>query len=305
MEPSARTLYQTAIDALDFPDYLQVWPGHGAGSACGKALGAVPETTIGYERRFSPAFAAAKAGEDEFVRFILEGQPEPPVYFARMKELNREGVPLLGPVPAPERLAAPELTSVAAMADAVILDMRDERTAFFEGHVPGSVYSPLNKSFHTFVGSYVDPAANLYLIVDEDTVDEAVRNLVRIGYDNIAGTFAPEAVAEYGAAGGTLDSFEVIDFGGLGERLGDDALAVLDVRKATEYAEGHVPDAINVAHTRLLPRVDELPRDRTLLVHCQSGNRASAAVSFLKREGFDVVMVDDDFEAFEGAASMV
>ena len=93
MEPSARRLYSSVQRFLELPDYLQVWPGHGAGSACGKALGAVPETTVGYERRFSPAIEAAKRGEDAFVDFILEGQPEPPIYFARMKRDNKLGAP--------------------------------------------------------------------------------------------------------------------------------------------------------------------------------------------------------------------
>ncbi|MGH7539581.1 MAG: MBL fold metallo-hydrolase, partial [Gemmatimonadota bacterium] len=84
-EPSARRLWASIQRFLELPEYLQVWPGHGAGSACGKALGAVPETTVGYEKRFSPAIDRARRGEEPFVRFILEGQPEPPLYFARMK----------------------------------------------------------------------------------------------------------------------------------------------------------------------------------------------------------------------------
>jgi hydroxyacylglutathione hydrolase len=95
IEPSARRLYQSARRFLTLPDYLQVWPGHGAGSACGKALGAVPFTTVGYERRVSPALAATASGERAFTDFIVAGQPEPPDYFARMKQLNRVGPPVL------------------------------------------------------------------------------------------------------------------------------------------------------------------------------------------------------------------
>ena len=101
-DPSARTLYASVLRFLQLPDHLQVWPGHGAGSVCGKAPGAVPQSTVGYERRHSPALA--HRSEEEFVDFILEGQPEPPLYFARMKELNREGPPVLGPFPTPQRI---------------------------------------------------------------------------------------------------------------------------------------------------------------------------------------------------------
>ena len=152
MEPSARTLYASTVEFLDLPDYLRVWPAHGAGSACGKALGAVPETTVGYERRFSPAIAAVQQGEDAFVEFILEGQPEPPPYFARMKALNRDGPPLLGGVPSPEALRAEQLVDLAGQGDVVVLDTRTDRAAYFAGHVARSIYAPLNKSFHTVCG---------------------------------------------------------------------------------------------------------------------------------------------------------
>jgi hydroxyacylglutathione hydrolase len=304
MEPSARTLYASAQDFLELPDYLQVWPAHGAGSACGKALGAVPETTVGYERRFSPALAAAQQSEDEFVRFILEGQPEPPVYFARMKALNRDGVPLLGGVPAPEKLAVEHLGDLAGRDDVVVVDTRAERDAFYAGHLPGSIHSPLNKSFHTFVGSYFDSEIPVYLIADEDQLDDVVRNLIRIGIDDIKGYFTPDALERYEAAGGELGRTEAIDFEEMERRRSLGGVHVLDVRRGSEYAqEGHVPGALNIAHTRLLPRLDEVPGDGTLLVHCQSGNRASAAASFLARNGFDVVAVDDDFTNWAGAGS--
>ena len=108
MEPAARRLFQTVRKLHDVPDFVQVWPGHGAGSACGKALGAVPMSTIGYEMRFNPAIRAATS-EDEFVDFILSWQPEPPLYFATMKKLNKVGPPVLGGVPQPKRMKATEL----------------------------------------------------------------------------------------------------------------------------------------------------------------------------------------------------
>src|SRR5438093_13676915 len=100
MERSARALFHSLRRLRDHPEYLQLWPGHGAGSACGKALGAVPQTTLGYEKRFNPALLAAE-NEERFLGYVLEGQPEPPLYFARMKRLNRSGPPLLGRLPGP------------------------------------------------------------------------------------------------------------------------------------------------------------------------------------------------------------
>ena len=295
MEPSARRLYASARGVFELPDYLRIWPGHGAGSACGKALGAVPDTTAGYEKRFSPALAAVRSGEDAFVAYILDGQPEPPLYFGRMKEQNRRGPPVLGPLPRPRRLSGVELLDHGRAKGAVVVDTRADRLGYYEGHIPGSIYAPLNKSFPTVTGCYVDPAARIALVCREAEVEDAVRDLVRIGLDRVTGWTPPEALAELEAADGKLASIEVIDFDEVGRRVPDPGVQVLDVRRATEFAEARIDGAANIAHTRLAGRLGELPRDRQLLVHCLSGARASAAVSLLEREGFEVAAVNDIF----------
>ena len=302
MEPSARTLYQTTVDFMDQPDWLQVWPAHGAGSACGKALGAVPESTWGYEKRFSPAVQAAKEGEQAFVDFILEGQPEPPLYFANMKRLNKIGVPLIGEVPEPPKMAAERLVELAGRTDVVVLDTRGKED-FLADHIPGSLWAPLDKTFHTVVGSYFDPEMPVYLIAEEDQVDELVRNLIRIGIDNVKGWFALDVFDAYTELGGTLASTEAIDFDELQARMANPGNAVLDVRKAVEFRdEGNIEGAQNIAHTRLWDRLDEVSRDKKLLVHCAAGGRAVRAASLLEREGFETVVVDADFKEWQEEA---
>ena len=191
MEPSARRLYGSAVGVFELPDYLRIWPGHGAGSACGKALGAVPDTTVGYEKRFSPALAAVRNGEDAFVSYILDGQPEPPLYFGRMKVENRRGPSLLGPLPRLRRLTGSELLSSAAVPGSVVLDTRADRVGYYEAHIPGSIYAPLNKSFPTIAGCYIDPESRIALVCEEAQVEEAVRDLVRIGLDRVVGWTPP------------------------------------------------------------------------------------------------------------------
>jgi len=294
MEPSARELYRSAMAFLDLPDYLQVWPGHGAGSACGKALGAVPESTVGYERRFSPAIAAVGAGEEDFIDFILMGQPEPPPYFARMKRLNRDGPPILGAVPEPGRLPVEDVAERAAGDDATVLDLRIERPAFMGGHLPGSIYAPLNKSFPTIVGSYADPDRPICLIVDEDRVHEAVLAMIRIGYDRIEGYATPEDLGAWAAEGGAMVITEIIDMPEMERRRETGEIRILDVRGAAEFAAAHVPDAINIAHTRLALRVAEVPADRPLAIHCESGSRAASAASLVEKAGLAAILVDDE-----------
>jgi len=301
MQSSARELYHSALGFLDLPDYMQVWPGHGAGSACGKALGAVPESTVGYERRFSPALAAVRAGETDFVDFILAGQPEPPPYFARMKMLNRDGPPILGELPKPARMSVGDIVARTRSADAIVLDARRERTEFMRGHLPGSIFAPLNKTFPTIAGSYADAEQSIHLIVPAESVSSAVLDLIRIGYDRIAGFATPDDLAAYAAAGGILATTETIDFAALDRRRALDDLLVLDVRGAAEFAEARRNDAMNVAHTRLAVRLAEVPRGHTVAVYCATGSRASSASSLLEHEGFDVLYVDDTFGPWAGA----
>jgi hydroxyacylglutathione hydrolase len=168
------------------------------------------------------------------------------------------------------------------------------------GHLPGALYTPFGKRFPTLVGSYADPEQPVYLIIDEDHIDAAVRSLVRVGLDRVEGYATPQTLAAYAESGGALDAIPMIDAGEMEARRNDGA-QVLDVRSLGEYRSGHVPEAVLAPHTRLGERTDALPDDRTLLVHCGSGQRASSAVSFLKRRGFDVAHVNDHYSNWADA----
>jgi len=299
-EPSARTLFHSLPKFRDLQDYVQVWPAHGAGSTCGKALGAIPTTTVGYEKLYNASLGAAEGGEDAFVDAILAGQPEPQMYFARMKRDNRDGVPLLGALPQPQKLTAKDLGQKVTDDETLIVDTRLDRSGFMAKHLPGALYAPMNKSFNTVVGSLVvDETTPLVLIVEADHLDEAVRDLVRIGYDNVAGFATPDTLETYFENGGDAASIEEITFDDLARLKGEAATAVVDVRFASEFTEGHVPGAINASYTRLPDYVDErIPESKTLLVHCVSGARSAAASAFLARRGYDVKYVSEAFEDY-------
>ncbi|NNF04648.1 MAG: MBL fold metallo-hydrolase [Rhodothermales bacterium] len=297
MEPSARDLYGSVQRFLEFEDYLQVWPAHGAGSACGKALGAVPESTVGYERRFNASIEAAGRGEDAFVDAILDGQPEPPMYFARMKRDNRLGPAVYDRLPEPSRLDADGLGALAGSDTVALIDTRLDRARFMAGHIPGSLYAPFNKSFATVVGSYVEETTPVYLIVEDEHRDEAIRCLVRIGLDHVVSTATPADVQAYADAGGELASIPRIDMGDVPDHTGENTV-VLDVRNRSEFDAGHVPGAMNIAHTRLWLRRGEVPAGGTKLVHCQAGGRSAVAAALLARLGHDVIFVDGQFESY-------
>ena len=306
-EPSARQLFSSLPRFTELQDYVQVWPGHGAGSTCGKALGAVPQTTVGYEKLYNASLSAAADGEGSFVDAILAGQPEPQTYFARMKRDNNRGVPILGALPQPRKLTAAELELTVERGEVLVIDTRLDRSAFMARHVPRSLHAPLNKSFNTAVGSLVeDEASPIVLIIEEAAVEEAVRDLVRIGYDNITAFVTPETLTRYFDRGGPSEAIQRITFPELVEWKDRDDTAVVDVRFAAEYAAGHVPGAVSASYTRLPSYVDRrIPRDKTLLVHCVTGGRSAAAAAFLAREGFPVVYVDGDFADYQRLGEVV
>lgn len=300
-EPGARQLFSSVQAFKTLPPFVQVWPAHGAGSACGKSLGDIPSSTVGYELRTNPAIHAS-ASEGEFVDYILSGQPEPPPYFARMKRDNRAGPKVLRGVPRLAHLDAENLGALAGRTDIAILDTRG-RKQFLAAHVPGSILAELDYQFVNIAGSFLDEGTPVYLIVDEARVDEAVRALIRIGIDEVHGYLTPADLTAYAAQGGTLSSIPSIDMAELERRRHQGHVTILDTRGKVDYDVRHVPGAINVAHTRLLVRLADVPKDQPVLVHCNSGARSAHAVSLLARHGYDVTNVADLMANYRELAS--
>jgi hydroxyacylglutathione hydrolase len=281
MDASARRLWASLKKFETREDWLQVWPGHGAGSACGKGISAIPSSTLGYERRYNWAFGIKT--EDAFVRSVLAGQPEPPKYFAHMKRVNKEGPATLGGFLAPPR-KADELLPALLDARALVIDTRPA-AEYAAGHLAGTLNIPLNSSFVTWAGWLVPAGTEVHLIVDAATVsrlEEVVRSLALIGIDAVAGYFD---VAAIGAAGATLQTIAQISGRDLAPRLAAGEIAVIDVRGAGEWQAGHLPGAIHIPLGHLPDRLAEIPRDTPVVVQCQGGGRSSIAASLLERLG--------------------
>jgi hydroxyacylglutathione hydrolase len=288
MLDSARQLYASLQRFAALPDWLQIWPGHGAGSACGKGISAVPHSSLGYERRFNWAFTAAN--EAEFLRDVLRGQPEPPAYFATMKQMNRAGPPLLGTLVRPPRLDAERLTTLAG-GEAMIVDTRAARV-FADHHVPGTLNIPLDKSFTNWAGSLLPYDRALYLIIEDNVAgraDEAMRDLALIGLDRVEGYFGVDAITAWRESGRPLESVEQASPARVAPLLGTEAAQIIDVRNSSEWEAGHLPGVPNIPLATLPDRLHGIDRDRPVIVHCQSGARSSIAASVLKAHGFDDV----------------
>ncbi len=277
-EPGARTQYQTVQRFKQLPDYLQIWPAHGAGSACGKALGAIPSTTLGYEKLFNPAFQFND--EEAFVKWLLADQPEPPRYFAQMKHVNKVGAPLLRDLVVPQQLGRDALDTT--LADGLlVVDMRS-REDYVAAHIAGTLSVPMdNTMFSTYVGWFVDYQQPMYFIApDAEAVEPILIALRAIGIDNVPGYFLPEVVK------GDMVSLPTFTAQELAERMTENGLMVLDVRGVTEFAQGHIPGATNIPLGYLPRHLDQLPTDRLIVTNCASGYRSQVAASLLRKLGF-------------------
>ncbi len=288
-DAGARQQFANINRLKTMPDYLQIWPGHGAGSACGKALGAIPSTTLGYEKLFNPAFQYEH--EDEFVAWLLDGQPPAPRYFAQMKTVNRVGATLTSQLPTPQWLDESALHDRIAQK-AFIIDTRrgDE---FAENHLYGTVNIPLTSSqFNTWVGWFVDYTKPTYLIVDEADAERALKSLRAIGVDNIDGLFDVSLAQKHHAHLTQIQPEEVADAKGA---------VILDVRSRTERAEGYIPNSLFIPMGELLARLDELPRGKVIITQCGSGVRSQVVASLLQNRYYDVMNLVGGIDAWRRA----
>ncbi len=295
--PGARAMYQSLKRFLALPDSLMIWPGHGAGSACGKALGAIPATTLGYERRNAWWADYLERGDEEgFVKALLQGQPEAPTYFKEMKRLNRDGMPLLGGLPHPRRLTPLGLKRLLAEG-AILVDTRD-KFAFAGGHLPGSINIPRGKGFSTWSGWLLPYDRPLILLAEPQHVEDLVRRLVRIGLDEVVG-YIPGLE---GYAEGEMETLAQVGVQEAKALLDRRAAFFLDVRGQDEYRAGHIPGATHIHAGRVLAQLDRLPREIPILLYCGGGDRSSTAASALLAHGFrNILNLTGGFKAWREA----
>jgi hydroxyacylglutathione hydrolase len=274
---AARVLYHSLQRFRTLPEHLQVWPGHGAGSACGKGLSAMPQSTVGYELRYNWAFQARD--EQEFVDAVLSGQPEPPRYFKEMKRINRDGPPILGSPTVPRWLPEHYLKERLAAGDMVV-DLRPA-AEFAAGHVAGTINIPLNRSFTSWAGWLLPYDRPFYLLADSTGaagIQRVANDLTMIGLESIGGYFGPEALQ------GELQAAEQVSLDEVKDAKGKPY--VLDVRNLNEWEHGHLPGAHHIALGTLPDRLQEIPRDQPIVVHCQGGGRSAIAQSILQAAGY-------------------
>ena len=277
-ELGAKQMYHSLDKFLSLPEFVQVWSAHGAGSACGKALGAVHSSTVGYEKIRNWAFQFANK-EKAFIDTLLTDQPEPPKYFAMMKHLNKVKRRLLVEVPRHSKLTKEEFLS-AYKKGLKIIDTRS-KVDFANGHIPGSINIQGNNSFATWAGWILNYQEQFVLIADEAQLEDLTRKLMRIGLDNVYGY-----ISNLHDMGIELQKAEIINIDEFKTSLNKDNIQIIDVRGLTEYNAAHIENADHVFLGTLLENLDKINRNKQVIIHCQAGDRSSIAYSLLKCNGF-------------------
>ncbi|WP_313492129.1 MBL fold metallo-hydrolase [Sphingobacterium multivorum] len=284
-EIGAHQMYRSLQHFLTLPDHIQVWPAHGAGSACGKALGAVPSSTVGYEKIRNWALQYQN-NETAFVEELLSGQPEPPRYFATMKKLNKIARPLQTAVPQYNKLSNETFLDLYHQGTTVI-DTR-YKFDFAKGYLPNSINIQNNKTFNTWAGwilNYTDP---FILIVAESQLDDIARKLMRIGLDQVAGYTTPDTIPHLGIE---LEHQQLIGFEEMNSVLGRSDIQILDVRNSSEFAEGHLPHATHIFVGTIADNLHKIDQNKQPYLHCQSGDRATIAASILAKNSIKDVKI--------------
>ena len=274
----------TILDGM--PDATFVLPGHGAGSACGKQIADLSETTIGIERVINKVLRL-KGDGPAFREAVLRDIPDPPPYFARVKAANEAGPEVHEGIPCPPCLSAAEFLEAAARPRCVVVDMRDWGS-WVEGHIPGALFALLDQWFAPTVANYLEAGDHVLIIADAATVQKAVRIMYRIGIDRFAGWISP---SEFNVIDTTLlesTGCDDISPRDARARIRQGGVGVLDVRTCQEFADGHLNGAMHIPYVQLPARVNELDRAIPLIVYCHRGNRSARACAYLRRCGFDV-----------------
>lgn len=277
MEKGAKDLFNSLKRFKALPDYVQVWPGHGAGSACGKALGAVPSSTVGYEKISNLALKFNE--ENEFINYLLEGQPEPPKYFAMMKKLNKTGPDFISGKSLPKKLSFEELKE-AHSKGITIIDTRN-KLDFGDLHLKGSINIQDNSAFSTWAGWILSYDKPFILLTNESRIEFLTKALQRIGLDSVYGYFSDFNLIFNSDL--TVNSFKMISVDELFEN--ENKYFILDVRAYSEFNASHIKNAKNIYVGYLSDNISNIPDEKEVVVHCAGGDRASIAVSLLNSFG--------------------
>ena len=287
---------------MPLSDDVIVYPGHGAGSACGKNMMKETVDTLGNQKKVNYALRADMT-RAEFITEVTDGLLPPPKYFPLNVKMNKEGYEHIDDVieKGTRALSPDEFEIAANETEALILDVRHQ-SEFIKGHIPRSIFIGLKGGFAPWVGALIaDVKQPLLLVVDEGAEEEAVTRLSRVGFDNTLG-FLKGGFDAWKKAGKETDDLISISAEEFKNRLETSKIPVFDVRKEGEYVSAHIKDAHLTPLSKLNEHLSEFPDTDTFYVHCAGGYRSVIAASILKSRGIhNLIDVAGGFGAIKTA----
>jgi glyoxylase-like metal-dependent hydrolase (beta-lactamase superfamily II)/rhodanese-related sulfurtransferase len=286
-EDLAGLLYESIKNKiLPLPDDVILYPGHGAGSACGKNLGEETITTLGHQKKVN--YALQPMSKEAFVQAVTDGLTAPPKYFFMDAGINKKGYTPIDEVMSHNAKALSlEAFDLETSNGAIVLDARDA-AEFEKGFVPGAINIGLNGQYAVWVGSLLDAKHPMVLVADEGKEAEAVLRLARVGYENVKG-YLKGGINAWKSAGRSVDTVRSLapeEF----DRLYTEDKRILDVRNEPEWTGGVIEGAHLVPLMQLPDAMPDLRKDLTYYVHCAGGYRSMIACSLMKRNGFQNVI---------------
>lgn len=276
------------IKIMPLPDEVTVYPGHGAGSACGKNMMKETVDTLGNQKKMNYALRSDMTKE-EFIKEVTDGLLPPPQYFPENVKMNKEGYQSIDKVieKGVQALSVEAFEIAANATGALILDTRDPQV-FNKGFIPNSINIGLNGTFAPWVGALIPSLdQNILLITEKGKEKEAVTRLARVGYDHTIG-FLKGGFDAWKNSGKEIDKITSISAEELSSKIKSDSdITILDVRKEGEYNAEHIKNAINIPLDFINERMAEIPGNKTLYIHCAGGYRSMIYSSILKSRGYD------------------
>ncbi|QHT71317.1 MBL fold metallo-hydrolase [Rhodocytophaga rosea] len=298
-EELAGLLYDSLRNKImTLPDEVIVYPGHGAGSACGKHMSKDTVDTLGHQKQTNYALRA-DMNKDEFIREVTNGLLPPPTYFPENAKLNKEGYESIDNVlkQGLQALSPEEFETIANATGALVLDTRTAQV-FAKDFIPNSINIGIEGSFAPWVGALI-PGVNhpLLIVAEEGREQEIITRLARVGYDHTKG-FLKGGIEAWKKAGKETDTIPSVAAQELAEMYRKESPRVFDVRKEDEFQAGHIHNAVNTPLDYLNEHLAEIPKDETVYLHCAGGYRSMIAASILKARGWEkVVDIEGGFKA--------
>lgn len=298
-EKLAGILYDSLRNKImPLADDITVYPGHGAGSACGKNMSNETVDTLGHQKKTNYALRANMTKE-EFIAEVTEGIPAPPAYFPLNAKMNKAGYEDIEEVlnHSLKQLNPQEFQDIAHSQVALILDVRSQ-DEFAQAHIPGSIFIGLKGEFAPWVGAVIgDVATPILLVTNKGQQEEAVIRLARVGFDHVLG-YLKGGIDAWKKSGNKIDTVESIDADTFAKIYESKPLKVYDVRKESEFATQHIKNAHHVPLDAINQYIDDFPKEEKFYIHCQGGYRSMIAASILKKRGIhNLVDIQGGFRA--------